>query len=535
MKKKYIKLLLALLFVLGTMSMSAQPPNDNAPGAVLLTVGAGCTGNPYTNLNATQSVGEPFPACIGIAGYHSVWFKFVAPASGSVKVSNDFIGGTMGDDTRMVLYDVTNVNDYTTFVPIACDDDNGTVSSVEFRSIFFAVGLTPASTYYIQVDGFDGTEATGTFCLTVDELAANCISTTTACNSGQNLININDEYTGWLSLVGEDGGLIAMVKNTDNLPSFVSDYFVNMNINAGPLRISGLTYYLDRNFRITTQSNNLDIKFFFKKTELDALMAADPTLNLNNLSSNSQLETVVGCHSDFNYPNGATFNVPQNSGSNGTSADGLVNWIEISSGNVDYNFYLSKFGAPLPISLKHFSGYKDGSSNQLRWTTATESNNRGFEVQRSTDGINYTAIGFVNSLANSGNSAKELNYTFTDNSVTGSRQYYRLRQADYNGNGRISNIVLIKTDKPITLIIDGLFPNPANNVVNLLVSTPDKDRVTVIITDIAGRAVAKEVVSIETGSNTIPVNITNLSKGTYIVKLVCSSNGNAVVSKFVKQ
>lgn len=69
----------------------------------------------------------------------------------------------------------------------------------------------------------------------------------------------------------------------------------------------------------------------------------------------------------------------------------------------------------LPVTLLSFSGYKDGSRNQLSWTTGTEINNRGFDVQRSADGINYTSIGFVNSLATGGNSNDQLSYRFTDN------------------------------------------------------------------------------------------------------------------------
>jgi hypothetical protein len=195
---------------------------------------------------------------------------------------------------------------------------------------------------------------------------------------------------------------------------------------------------------------------------------------------------------------------------------------------------------PLPISLFNFSGYKDRSHNQLRWTTGSEQNNSGFEVQRSTDGFNYTAIGFVNTLALGGNSSSQLNYTFTDNSVTGSRQYYRLRQVDFDNHSKLSNIVLIKGDNHLTLMIDDLFPNPASTLVNVLIAAPTKDKVTLVVTDIAGRNVIQQLVNVETGSNTIPVDISRLSNGTYMVKLVCESipiaNGSErAVSKFVKQ
>jgi hypothetical protein len=189
----------------------------------------------------------------------------------------------------------------------------------------------------------------------------------------------------------------------------------------------------------------------------------------------------------------------------------------------------------LPVTLLNFSGYKDGSRNQLRWTTASESNNSGFEVQRSTDGVNYTALGFVNTQALGGNSTSQLDYAFTDNNVIGSRQYYRLRQVNFDGNSKLSNIVLIKGDKPVSLTIDGLFPNPASSLVNVLIATPNKDKITLVVTDIAGRTAIQQVVNVETGSNTIPVDINRLTSGTYLVKLVCSSSCESAVGKFVKQ
>jgi hypothetical protein len=167
----------------------------------------------------------------------------------------------------------------------------------------------------------------------------------------------------------------------------------------------------------------------------------------------------------------------------------------------------------------------------------SEQNVRGYEMQRSTDGINYTTPGFVNSLAPGGNSGSQLNYAYTDNNIIGSKQYYRLRQVNFDGNSKLSNIVLIKGDKPVTLMIDGLFPNPANSVVNVLIAAPNKDKVTLIVTDVAGRKMIEQVVSVETGSNTIPVDITNLTRGTYMVKLVCPDchRNESAVGKFVKQ
>ena len=217
--------------------------------------------------------------------------------------------------------------------------------------------------------------------------------------------------------------------------------------------------------------------------------------------------------------------------------DAINSWWTISFNVTGFSgFYIhSDIGKALPVNIISFSGYKSGSVNKLQWTTSSEQNNMGFDVQRSLNGINYTSIGFVNSLALGGNSATSLNYNFTDNTVAGDKQYYRLRQVDMDNHSRFSNVVFIKGDKPTTLTIGGLFPNPANSVVNVLIAAPGTDRVTVLVTDIAGRTVAKQLVNVETGNNTIPVDISGLSNGTYMVKLVCSNNCETAVGKFVKQ
>ena len=202
-------------------------------------------------------------------------------------------------------------------------------------------------------------------------------------------------------------------------------------------------------------------------------------------------------------------------------------------GNAD-QFVRTDGNITLPVGLLSFNGYKDGSRNQLRWSTSTEQNNLGFEVQRSLDGVHYSSIGFVNSLANGGNSNVTLNYAFTDNNVTGAKQFYRLRQADLNGGSKLSNIVLLKSDKPTLITLDGMFPNPAVSVVNMMIASPVRDKVLMTLVDMSGRTVLQKQLNVETGSNTLPVDVSGLAGGTYMVRLQ-SGNGEVTTGKLVKQ
>lgn len=190
----------------------------------------------------------------------------------------------------------------------------------------------------------------------------------------------------------------------------------------------------------------------------------------------------------------------------------------------------------LPVNFINFSGFKNGSSNELKWTTGSESNSRGFDVQRASDGTNYASIGFVNTQAPGGASVSELSYSFDDNSPLGKKSYYRLRQVDIDSRSTYSNIIIINGDKPKTTGIGGVFPNPANDLLNVIVDAPQRGNVTLALLDMNGKTVSQKLVNVETGSNTVPVDIAQLAKGNYFVKVIDRfTDGESAVSKFVKQ
>lgn len=316
--------------------------NDDASGAILLALGSGCTGAPYSNQGATQSGGEPFAACKGTAGYKTVWYKFIAPASGSIRVSTDYSGGTMGNDSRLSLFSATNVNNYATFTNIACDDDNG--ATVANKSILYATGLTSGATYYIQVDGYDASIAEGTFCITVDELGSSMLSTSTACSSGQSLSSFNNNYAGWVSATDATGKLIALISNLTG-GTGTSSYTHNLNINSAAIRQDAvsLQYYLNRNFLINNSSvTNATVRLFFLNTELTSLQAADPGVTLSNLQVTRQSGTT--CQANFIAANGFNSSLAQTGNGSGSG----FSWIQITTPGFS-NFYLHTKKAFLPV------------------------------------------------------------------------------------------------------------------------------------------------------------------------------------------
>lgn len=148
---------------LGNFSFFCGPANDDCLNAISLTVDAmNCDGLFINGDNTGATAGtDPFGTCF-VGGVNGVWFNFMAPASGAVSISTDFLGGTSADTEIAVFDDCLGTTE------LACDQDGGTL--VNFNSIIPSLsGLTPWATYYILVSGWNGTE--GSFCIQINELS----------------------------------------------------------------------------------------------------------------------------------------------------------------------------------------------------------------------------------------------------------------------------------------------------------------------------------------------------------------------------
>ncbi len=188
----------------------------------------------------------------------------------------------------------------------------------------------------------------------------------------------------------------------------------------------------------------------------------------------------------------------------------------------------------LPVTISQFKGEKNGSVNDLSWTTASEINNAGFELQRSADGINFSLLSFVGSKAANGTSNASISYSLTDTRPFTSTSYYRLKQIDKDGKSTLSNIVLIKGTKPTKLELASVYPNPVTDKLNVVVASPKADRVTFVVMDLAGKVIMSQLVSINNGDNNVQLNVSALGKGTYTIKAICADGCETAISKFIK-
>lgn len=171
----------------------------------------------------------------------------------------------------------------------------------------------------------------------------------------------------------------------------------------------------------------------------------------------------------------------------------------------------------LPVTLLNFSATPKDKAIALAWSTASESNNKGFNIERSQTGSSWTTIGFV---AGAGNSSNTNSYAYLDGGLTAGRYFYRLKQIDLDGKFEYSSVVSAVIGGSNGFVLEQNFPNPFKNGTVIRFTLPSKAKVNLSVFDINGRLV-KVVMneSRDAGTHAVNVNSGSLVAGLYYYKL----------------
>lgn len=192
-------------------------------------------------------------------------------------------------------------------------------------------------------------------------------------------------------------------------------------------------------------------------------------------------------------------------------------------------FGIGLTSSALPVTLVDFRAQRQTAILvQLNWETATEQNNRGFEVERRWQSeTTFKTVGFVSSLAQGGNSTQLLRYQHADpNNYTGI-SYYRLKQIDLDNRSTYTLIKAVKgiNESGVTVL---MWPNPNKGQFSIRVDGNNK-KLQGLITDMNGRLVQRVLIIDNT-----PVHISGLSAGTYVVSIPNAfDNGEAFREKVI--
>jgi hypothetical protein len=180
---------------------------------------------------------------------------------------------------------------------------------------------------------------------------------------------------------------------------------------------------------------------------------------------------------------------------------------------------------PLPVELISFRATRNQDETILNWSTASETDNKGFDVQRSTDGAEWLSLGFV---PGHGNSLSRHNYQYTDQTTTNaSILYYRLKQSDLDGTYAYSRVVAVQTSRIPPEI--SIYPNPVTDELHLRRSQPSQ-QLHLRIMNLLGQTVLEK----HYAGNTIILteNLSWLPAGTYYLEITSDERRHS--QKFIK-
>ena len=164
----------------------------------------------------------------------------------------------------------------------------------------------------------------------------------------------------------------------------------------------------------------------------------------------------------------------------------------------------------LPVELIDFKANEKNESVVLEWITASESNNEGFEIERSNDGKDWETLGWVDG---NGTTQESQVYQFRDTHPMPGINYYRLRQVDYDGGFEHSTVVSIQMANEIA--IARIFPNPTDVTAYLTLFANAPDIATIVLVDNMGRAVFTKEFALDVGDNRLTFDWSHLKIGYY--------------------
>ncbi|MBK6913819.1 MAG: T9SS type A sorting domain-containing protein [Ignavibacteriales bacterium] len=140
----------------------------------------------------------------------------------------------------------------------------------------------------------------------------------------------------------------------------------------------------------------------------------------------------------------------------------------------------------IPVELTSFTASDSENESKLEWTTATEINNQGFEVQRKTSVGDFAAVGFIEGK---GTTTEQHNYSFIDKSLSEGKYSYRLKQIDFDGSFEYSKTIEVEIHNPLKFSLSQNYPNPFNPSTKISWQSPVAGWQTLKIYDVLGNLV----------------------------------------------
>ena len=178
----------------------------------------------------------------------------------------------------------------------------------------------------------------------------------------------------------------------------------------------------------------------------------------------------------------------------------------------------------IPVELTSFTAQVNKQDVKLEWTTATETNNRGFELQRLEDVYTPSQWETLVFVKGKGTTTESQQYEFTDQDLSAGKYNYRLKQIDFNGTINYSEEVNVDIQSVLNYGLNQNYPNPFNPVTTIRYSIPVKSFVYLEILNALGERIGTLINrEKQAGNYTVQFNAENLPSGIYFYRLSADS------------
>jgi hypothetical protein len=283
-----------------------------------------------------------------------------------------------------------------------------------------------------------------------------------------------------------------------------NDANLNTTQNINPLNstageVIGQTVIWDFTPNAAPTAGSYGVRLYVENTTLSA--TDDNTFCPLKRNNTSTYANFLSLDATTSIPTGGSAGRIYNAGNGYAQRTGYTSFSE-------YVIAKSSLGA-LPVELISFDGVCENGMVNLKWSTATETNNDFFSLEKSIDGISYSFLGTIDGA---GNSVQTLNYSFNDDNPKEGISYYRLKQTDLDGKYKYSDVISVSCNqiRPENIIV---YPNPASN--NVTIELPGNDQ-TFPLEIINARG---QIIYSGTITNKINLPTNELISGIYFIKI----------------
>jgi len=188
--------------------------------------------------------------------------------------------------------------------------------------------------------------------------------------------------------------------------------------------------------------------------------------------------------------------------------------------------------AAIPVELTALTAEANRSDVTLNWSTATETNNKGFEIERAVGNskgtLSFETAGFVQGR---GSSTEKNVYSFTDKNLKVGEYNYRLKQIDFDGTFEYSPVINVAIEAPKDYALYQNYPNPFNPATTIEFTLPEKSEVTLEVFNMLGEKVVELINgTMDAGYQKFNLNASGLTSGTYVYRLTAKGSGKTFMN-----